>query len=292
MRRIASPKLGAYAGLAALGLLASLILGLPELVALAAPFALLAGAGLGVAKRPELRVESRVDPELTLEGEEVTVELVLHAGSPIERLDVLFEVPPGLELVEGETPVSLHLEEHESRALEFRFRCNRWGGYAVGEALVRAHDRFGLVLHERRFGEGRPLKVYPRPEPVQALLRPAETQVFSGNQVAREKSEGIEFADLRPFVPGDRIRRVNWRASARRGELWVNELHAERNADVVLFLDSFAEARRRSESTLDLAVRATAALSGRYLRQKDRVGLVAFGGVLNWLFPSTGLVQA
>ena len=48
---------------------------------------------------------------------------------------------------------------------------------------------------------------------------------------------------MREFVPGDRIRRVNWRASARRGELWVNEAHPERNADVVLFLDTFAEAR-------------------------------------------------
>jgi uncharacterized protein (DUF58 family) len=66
------------------------------------------------------------------------------------------------------------------------------------------------------------------------VLRPFRTQVFAGNQVAREKGEGIEFADMRPFAPGDRVRRVNWRASARRGELWVNEYHAERNGDVVL----------------------------------------------------------
>jgi uncharacterized protein (DUF58 family) len=292
MRRVAAPKLVAYVSIAALGLLAGLVLGLPELVALAVPFALLAGAGLAIAERPQLHVESRIDPELTLEDEVVAAELVLHAGTAIERLDVLLDVPPGLELAGAEIPTTVRLDERESRTLELRYRCTRWGGYVVGEALLRAHDRFGLVTYERRFSEGRRLKVYPRPEPVQSLLRPQETQVFSGNQVAREKSEGIEFADLRPFVPGDRIRRINWRASARRGELWVNEHHAERNADVVLFLDSFAEARRESESTLDRAVRATAALAGHYLRQKDRVGLVGFGGVLNWLLPSTGLVQA
>ena len=55
------------------------------------------------------------------------------------------------------------------------------------------------------------------------LLRPSETQVFSGNHVARQKAEGIEFADIRQFVAGDRVRHVNWRATARRGELWVNE---------------------------------------------------------------------
>jgi uncharacterized protein (DUF58 family) len=81
---------------------------------------------------------------------------------------------------------------------------------------------------------------------------------------------------------------VNWRASARRGELWVNEHHAERNADVVIFLDSFAEARRDERSTLDPALRAAASLTARYLRQKDRVGFVTFGGMLNWLLPGTG----
>ncbi len=63
---------------------------------------------------------------------------------------------------------------------------------------------------------------------------------------------------MRPFVPGDRVRRVNWRATARRGELWVNETHPERNTDVVLFLDTFAEARApaaRARSTTRCARR-------------------------------------
>jgi len=136
-----------------------------------------------------------------------------------------------------------------------------------------------------------PLKAYPRPERVDELLQPQRTQVFSGNYVSRERGEGIEFADLRPFAPGDRIRRVNWRASARRGELWVNEYRPERNADVVVFLDTFAEATGEDESTLDLAVRAASAFVGHYLRHKDRVGFIAFGGRLNWLSPRTGTAQ-
>jgi uncharacterized protein (DUF58 family) len=145
-----------------------------------------------------------------------------------------------------------------------------------------------MFRHELVLDCRQPLKVYPREESIRQLLRPRETQVFSGNHVARQRGEGIEFADLRPFVAGDRVRHVNWRASARRGELWVNEHHPERNADVVIFLDVFAEARRGGRSTLDPALRAAASLVGRYLRQKDRVGFVSFGGMLNWLLPSTG----
>jgi uncharacterized protein (DUF58 family) len=148
-----------------------------------------------------------------------------------------------------------------------------------------------VLLHEEQLEPSLPLKVYPHAETLRALLRPQETQLSAGNQVARVRGEGIEFADLRPFTPGDRPRRINWRASARRGALWVNEAHPERNADVVLFLDTFAEARRTGPGTLDLAVGAAGSLAQRYLLHKDRVGLVSFGGVLNWLLPATGVVQ-
>jgi len=117
------------------------------------------------------------------------------------------------------------------------------------------------------------------------------SDLFTGNQVARNKGDGIEFADLRQYEHGDALRRINWRASARRGELWVNEMHPERNTDVIVFLDTFVEAREKEESTLDVAVRAAATLAYRYLDRKDRVGLISYGGYLNWLLPSTGLVQ-
>ena len=71
----------------------------------------------------------------------------------------------------------------------------------------------------------------------------------------------------------------------------MNEQHPERNTDVVLFLDSFAEARRAGASTLDLGVRATAALAAHYLARRDRVGLVSFGGVLRWLLPGMGITH-
>jgi uncharacterized protein (DUF58 family) len=71
----------------------------------------------------------------------------------------------------------------------------------------------------------------------------------------------------------------------------VNERHPERNTDVVLFVDSFADVRGAGRSTLDEAVRATATLAARYLERRDRVGLVSFGGVLRWLQPGMGPSQ-
>jgi uncharacterized protein (DUF58 family) len=84
---------------------------------------------------------------------------------------------------------------------------------------------------------------------------------------------------------------VNWRASARRGELWINEHHAERNADVVL---CSTPSPRRAGATGARSTRARAppARSRRATcSRRTASGFVTFGGILNWLLPTTGAVQ-
>jgi uncharacterized protein (DUF58 family) len=289
--RRASPRLGAYAGLSALGLLAALVVGRPELVVLVAPFALLLAVGLALGRRPQVNVDVAFERERALEGEEVAATIDVVAANAVERLEVLLALPLGLEADRHANPVALRLGTGEQRTIELKFRCARWGAYLPGQVVVRARDRLGIFTFEAAYDRRAQLRVYPQPELLVSLLKPLETQVFAGNQVSREKGDGIEFADIRLFAPGDRVRKINWRSSARRGELVVNERHPERNTDVVLFLDSFSEARTPELGTLDLTVRAAAALAGEYLARKDRVGVVSFGGVLNWLLPATGLVQ-
>ncbi|MBA2462825.1 MAG: DUF58 domain-containing protein [Actinobacteria bacterium] len=283
----------AYASLAALGLLGALAARRPELAVLAAPFAL--ALGLRTGRAPDIAVRSSVDRERALEGDELAVTLEVASAAPVERLELLFALPPGLELVSGRNSTAIRLGWDDERTLTFTFRCTRWGNYVLGDVRARLRDRLGLQVWEQQFRQLTPLRVYPQPETLRQLVPPAATQPTTGNQVARAKGEGLEFADLRAFAPGDRVRSINWRASARRsvvsGDLVVNDRHPERNADVILFLDTFAEARTGSASTLDLAVRATATLATRYLERRDRVGLVSFGGMLRWLVPGMGLAQ-
>jgi uncharacterized protein (DUF58 family) len=291
MSRAISPRVSAYAALAGLGLIAALVTRRAELAALAAPFLLVLGAGLLLSGDPDLRIGLTLDRDRMLEGDEVGVEIEITATGTVERLEILLELPPGISVVDGDNPAAVRVAAGKPRTLRLRLRAERWGGFRIGDVDVRVRDVFGLVVRSGRWQCSTPLKVFPRQEALRALLRPAETQLYAGDELSRRKGEGTEFADLRPFTFGDRVRRINWRASARRGELWVNEQHPERNMDVVLFLDSFAEARRGASGTLDLAVRAAATLAARYIRRRDRVGLVSFGGMLRWLAPGVGLVQ-
>ena len=291
MNRRPSAKIAAYTGVAALALLAGLALGRPELVAVAAPLAVLVVAGLAGARDPELDAEVVVDRERALVDDEVTVELSLRAAARVERLEVLLVVPPGMEGPERATrtwATAVALAAGEERTLAIRLTCRRWGAYWLGDVHLRAHDRFRLFTWERHLDRHAPLKVFPDPEALRALVAPSETQLPTGSHVARQRGDGIEFADLRPFLPGDRPRSINWRATARRGDLMVNQRHPERATDVVLFLDSFLDVRGPTGSTLDRAVGAAASLAAAYMRQRDRVGLVSFGGFVQWLEPGSG----
>jgi uncharacterized protein (DUF58 family) len=287
MTRADSPRLAAYAGLAAIGLVAGLVAGRIELVVLAAPFALAAALGAAITRDPDVDGTLALDRERALEGETVVARLDLRSTPAAARIDLFLPLPDELAAA-GRNPRAV---ARNVETVELPLRCERWGAFGVGPALVRVRDVFGFHSWEATIGPRQPLRVYPSVETTRSLLEPLETQVYVGNQVSRARSDGIEFADIREWHRGDRLRRVNWRASARRGELWVNEQHPERNTDIVLFLDTFTDVRLRMRGTLDLTVRAAVSLAHRYLQRKDRVGIVSFGGYLSWLLPASGTRQ-
>jgi uncharacterized protein (DUF58 family) len=284
MRRAPSLKLRVYAALTATGALVGLALGHPEPVALGAPFAAYAVLGLALARRPEVQAGAVVERSRVLEGEDIEVRVDVTANVDLE-LALELRSASGLQPVARKQ--SLGLKAGERTDITFSLRPRRWGAYRIGSIAVRARDRFGLIDYEFQPVALGAVRVFPAVEPLRALIEPLELQATSGSRVSRERGEGTEFAEVRPFVSGDRLRRVNWRVTARRGAPYVSDRHPERNADVILFLDTFVEVG----DTLTLGVRAAASLAAAYLARKDRVGVVGFGGVLNGLGPRLGQLQ-
>ena len=291
MTRTGSPRVLGYAAIAAVGLIGALALRRPELAIAAAPFALLLAIGTRGSRDPSVEVVVSIAAERTLEGEVVPVSVEIAAERAVDRVELLIELPEGVEVAEGSSAQALRARAGETEVEELAVRCTQWGVFDVRRVDVRARNLLRFVTWEAVVEQQHVLKAYPRPLALHALLAARETQAFAGSEVAHVKGEGVEYADIRDFVPGDRVRSINWRASARRQSLVINERHPERNTDVVLFVDSFADVRRGDQSVLDDAVRAAASLANRYLERRDRVGLIGFGGVLRWLQPGMGTKQ-
>lgn len=99
-----------------------------------------------------------------------------------------------------------------------------------------------------------------------------------------------EFAEHRPYIAGDEMRRIDWRVYARTDRLYVKESEEETNAPVRLLLDVSASLQfaPRDVSKLDYARYLTAALAYLAIKQGDRVGLLSFNEEVQTLIPARG----
>ncbi|MGD0018042.1 MAG: DUF58 domain-containing protein [Candidatus Limnocylindrales bacterium] len=291
MTLTASPKLGAYSALGATGFLVALVCGYPEAAVLGLPFIVAVLAGLALVERPDLRASAEIDRDRLLEGDDVHLAVTVRSTTDVPWLQMAWPVSRSLAARGGGYVLGVRLQMETPAVVESVFATTRWGVVPLPNPIVRAHDGLGFFRFEGSIDLEHTLRVYPRPETLRRALSSAETQVFSGNELSRARGDGIEFADVRPYAAGDRPRRVNWRLSTRTGQLHVNEMHPERNTDVVIFLDLFSDVRSGGQGTLDHAVRAAAALAEHYLARRDRVGVIGFGGALRWLQPDMGSTQ-
>jgi uncharacterized protein (DUF58 family) len=290
IRRVPTVKLRAYLLLAAAGMVGGLAAGLPQLVAMAAPFAAYVALGIALERRPRVTIGAQGWPDRALEGDEASGVVRIQADTPADRVELELRCGAGVA-TQGPRRQVLRLGEGQQRDVGITLRVERWGARRLGRLACGVSDSFGLIRYELASVSLGAVRVFPHGETLRELINPLEEQATTGSRVSRQRGDGIEFADIRPFVPGDRIRKINWRVAARYGTPYVTERHPERNADVILFLDTFAEVQEGAGSTLKLAVRAASSLAAAYLARRDRVGVVGFGGALTGLGPRFGQIQ-
>jgi uncharacterized protein (DUF58 family) len=263
----------------------------PDVFAVALPLAL---ALATLARRPPavaVAVGHEISADRVFEGEQVTVTIVLQARTAVPLVEVAGPLPPDGVVVSGHRRAVMTLRAGATGRFSYAVGLPGRGMHDLGTMHVRIRDRFGLCTWESRHVDPKIVRAYPRVVALRSLPRPAHSQASVGDYVSAALGEGIEPGDIRQFAPGDRIRQVNWRASLRLGTLYVTQHHRERNADVVLMLDTLSEVGAAPDTTLDFGVRAAASLATAYLRRKDRVGLIGYGGVMHWVKPGSGRVQ-
>ena len=165
----------------------------------------------------------------------------------------------------------------------------RFGGMLDFDAVFfRQWDRSGLWVGEARRDQPVSLAVRPIALAIRTVPSPRLTGAPFGVHASHKFGDGSDFADIRAFAAGDRMKRINWPVSLRMRQLHVNQFHVERSADVILLVDTFVNIGQRPHSTLDFTLRAAAGLAQAYLRQTDRVGLIEVGGWLRWTKPASG----
>jgi len=115
--RTGNPRLVSYAALAALGLLGALVLRRPELAVIAAPFTVILAIGTR-ARDPGIEAVFAIDAERTLEDEAVDATVTVRTERAVDRLELLVDLPRGVEVVDGDEARSMRLRAGERRELD------------------------------------------------------------------------------------------------------------------------------------------------------------------------------
>lgn len=268
-------------------LLLAVLLRRADLVVLAAPLVL--GAALGLAARPVAgpAIRLRVPADALLEGGRATVVADVTASDGVDVAAVHLGLPPDLIATPAAAAVLIPPGDGPV-GVEFRVRTIRWGRQPAGPAVLRATGGYGMLSWPSVRTETAMLTTWPLRDGFDAAETVPRAQGLVGAHVSRRPGEGGDLAGVRPFVPGDRLRRINWRVTGRTGELHVTATYSDRDAEVLLLLDSVQDLGRAPESSLDVGVRAAAAIAEHYLRAGDRVGLVDLGNPQRRVPPRNG----
>ncbi len=287
-----TPLAFAFATLAAWTLLLAILSARMELLLAAVPMLMVFASARPVGDLESLEIDREASRTHLHQDEELTFTITVRSQIDFAALAIFEPTPDRLALIRGCSHRLVSLTRSRILRWKRRFSGRARGRIEVGALYMRAWDRSGLSAIEARSSEAVAVRVYPAIDHLPILPRPPHTQLFFGDHASRTLGEGIEPAELRPFAQGDRIRRVNWPASLRRQRLFVTQHHEERNADLVILLDSLSEVGRLSATSLDYTIRAAASIGASYLARRDRVGFIEYGGYLRWLRPSGGRRQA
>ena len=270
-------------GLSALFGLLAVVFGRVDLVLFAAPFAL--GTALLLRERPEAAPHGALKAEEETCAEGSTASAVLSVANPasVPVTTVVTAVADSwIDLHTGRGDFAERIGASSGRELVVAGRARRWGGHRLGPVHLQSFACGGLLETTVQTLDGTKVWVLPAPDWFASTASLPFADGVSGVHRSRRMGDSGELAEVRLYQPGDRLRRIDWRTSARSRDLYVNATLSERDTDVTLILDLQFEVGESGgidgpASAADLTVRAAGAVAAHYADQGDRVGCVEFG---------------
>jgi len=167
-------------------------------------------------------------------------------------------------------------ESDDRHAATVAAEAQRWGRYAI-PVRVDVIARGGLLAGAGS-ADAADVIVFPLTPPQSTPIPQTELLDRLGAHLTRHIGPGVEYADIRPYVPGDQLRAVNWPVSARRGHLHVTQRLTDRAADVVVLIDTYRQPAGPATEATERVARGAAQVVQTALRHGDRAGIVALGG--------------
>src|SRR5699024_882639 len=174
--------------------------------------------------------------------------------------------------------ISVKIPTQESRRTTTHLLPSRRGDIHAGGVTIRAMGPLGIAGRQATIAVDGKVRVLPEFRARRHLpSKLARLREMDGAASVQVRGQGTEFDSLREYVPGDDVRSIDWRATARRSEVVVRTWRPERDRRVLIVVDSSrtSAARVGDGARLDASLEAALLLGALTSRAGDRVGLVA-----------------
>lgn len=222
---------------------------------------------------------TRTAPEKFSNGDENPVSVKIESGYSFPViLKVIDELP--VQFQRRDFVVHRRIAAGAADSFEYLLRPVERGEYYFGRLNIYVTSPLHLLSRRFMFGNGQMVPTYPS----YIQLRKYDLMAFSnrlfqyGLKKIRRIGHTMEFEQIKDYIPGDDIRTINWKATAKRNQLMVNQFQDERSQSVYMAIDKGRVMKMPFEglSLLNYAINSTLVLSNVILKKGDKAGMFTF----------------
>lgn len=222
---------------------------------------------------------SRILPDRFSIGDQNRVQLRLTNRYAFSvRTSIIDEIP--VQFQERNWIRKIMLSSDQPAVLDYQLRPESRGEYTFHDINVFVHGPLGLVKRRYIFEQEQLVKVYPSYLQMRRyqLLAMSNRLQDAGVKKVRRLGHSMEFEQIKEYVRGDDYRTINWKATARKQELMVNNYTDERSQQIYCLINKGRVMKMpfHGLTLLDYAINASLVLSNVALVRQDKAGLITF----------------
>lgn len=222
---------------------------------------------------------TRITPEKLSNGDENPINVIVKNYYTFKiKAKIIDEVPFQFQIRNFE--IKRNIKPNSTDEIVYHLRPTERGEYEFGALNVFVSSPLGIVSRRFIFDKGKMTPTYPS----YIQLRKYELIAFSNNlfqygiKKIRRIGHTMEFEQIKEYVQGDDIRTLNWKATAKKNALMVNQFQDEKSQSVYMAIDKGRVMKMPFNrlSLLDYAINATLVLSNIILKKQDKAGMFTF----------------
>lgn len=272
-----------YTGLVAvllfvLSYFASVLFTLAVVVLICLAIALLLDVILLYSKKHGITAKRSLE-ERWSNGDENKISLLLHNNYGFKTTcKIIDEIPYQFQLRKWFREAELSSDA--TQTITYFLKPSERGIYEFGFANIYAESPLHLVIRRYRLAQPQMVQVYPSFIQMRRyeLLAMASHMPQTGIKRMRKLGHSMEFEQIKEYVRGDDYRTINWAATARRGDMMVNNYTDERSQQVYCLINKGRVMKMPFDgmTLLDYAINAVLVLSNIAIKKHDKAGLITF----------------